>query len=63
MNCSAVCGVQTEQFGGAVSRTHGHSPEPATLLLAALAAGVLEQEEVVGVQEGNASVLPCKAGL
>lgn len=69
MRCSAACGVQAEQFGGAVSRTHGHSPEPATLLLAPLAAGVLEQGEVVNVQEGNASVLPtdstlpCKAGL
>lgn len=53
-------------MAGAVSRTHRHSPEPATLLLAPLAVGVLEQEEVVSVQEGNASAhctLPCKAGL
>lgn len=56
-------------MAAAVSRTRRHSPEPATLLLAPLAVGVLEQEEVVNVQEGNASMLPtdctlsCKAGL
>lgn len=56
-------------MAGAVSRTHRHSPEPATPLLAPLEVGVLEQEKVVNVQEGNASVLPmdctlpCKARL
>lgn len=62
-------GCRQSRVASAVRRTHRHSPEPATLLLAPLAAGVSEQQEVVSVQEGNASVLPteytlpCKAGL
>lgn len=51
------------RMAGAVSRAHRHSPEPATLLLAPLAGGVLGQEEMASVQEGNASVLPSDCTL
>lgn len=56
-------GCRQGRMAGAVRRAHRHSPEPATLLLALLAPGVLEQEEVISGQEENASVLPAECTL
>lgn len=60
LDSSGACGLQD---GRCLSRAHRHSPEPATLLLALLAGGLLGQEEMASVQEGNASVLPSDCTL